>query len=82
MSADAPLLALFRAIVAHDEGAAARLLGASPSLATAALGAGATRQAAKQFFFDEIRHYAYADPRPSQASRGSGPVIVMGAPGM
>jgi hypothetical protein len=56
----APLLALIRAIVAGDAGEAARVLAAAPELARAAVAAGATRAAAREFFFEEIRHYVYA----------------------
>jgi ankyrin repeat protein len=40
--------------------AASRLLAASPSLASAHLEQGATRQAAKDYYLDEIEHYLYA----------------------
>jgi Ankyrin repeats (many copies) len=52
--------ALIRAIVTGDAAAAARLLAASPSLARTAAAAGATRQAAKPYFLEEIGHYLYA----------------------
>jgi ankyrin repeat protein len=55
-----PLLALSRAIAAHDEAAVKRLLAASPALATARLTTGATRREAAAYFLEEIRHYVYA----------------------
>jgi ankyrin repeat protein len=57
---DSRLMALARAIVADDAAAALRLLDASPTLATARLEDGATRQAAKPYYLDEIQHYLYA----------------------
>jgi hypothetical protein len=57
---DSALMALVRAIVAGDAAIAARLLAASPALAGAGFAAGATRQAAKAYFLDEIGRYIYA----------------------
>ncbi|HTF86940.1 MAG TPA: ankyrin repeat domain-containing protein [Planctomycetota bacterium] len=57
---DSTLLSLVRTIAAGDEAVALRLLAASPALARACIAAGATRQAAKDFFLDEIGHYVYA----------------------
>lgn len=57
---DSRLMALVRAIVADDPAPALRLLAASPALATAHAEDGATRQAAKTHFLDEIGHYVYA----------------------
>jgi hypothetical protein len=57
---DSALMALARAIVAGDAASAARLLAASPALADAGFAAGATRQAAKAYFLDEIGRYIYA----------------------
>jgi ankyrin repeat protein len=54
------LMRLIRAIVTSDEGKALGLLSASPALAKARLGDGATREAAKEYFFEEILHYVYA----------------------
>ena len=51
---------LIDAVVHGDTNAAARLLTATPALATMQSGEGATRQQAADFFFDEIRHYLYA----------------------
>ena len=57
---DSRLMALVRAIVADDPALAQRLLAALPILATAHAEEGATRQAAKAHFLDEIGHYVYA----------------------
>ena len=57
---DSPLTALFRTIAAGDTPAALRRLAASPELARARVEAGATRQSARDHFFEEILHYAYA----------------------
>src|SRR5207249_6754277 len=43
-----------------EAGEASRLLAASPSLAHQAAGAGATREVARAYFFEEIAHYLYA----------------------
>jgi Ankyrin repeats (3 copies) len=51
---------LLRAIAAADETLAARLLAASPSLASAHLKEGATRQGSTDDYFTEIEHYVYA----------------------
>jgi len=59
-SPDAALVALFHAIVARDADKARRLLAASPSLATQALGVGATRKSATPYYFEAIAHYVYA----------------------
>jgi hypothetical protein len=52
-------MALIRAIVADDAAAALRLLAASPVLVRARAVDGATRQAAKEHFLDQIKHYVY-----------------------
>jgi hypothetical protein len=57
---DTAFTALVRAIVVDDAVTAFRLLTASPALATACAEVGATRQAAKAYYFDEIEHYLYA----------------------
>jgi hypothetical protein len=54
------LKALVRAIVVGDAATAARLLAASPDLASVCVEVGATRQAAKEYYLDEIGHYLYA----------------------
>jgi len=57
---DLALLALVRAIAANDAADAERLLAASPALARIQLVAGATRQDATTYYFDDINHYLYA----------------------
>jgi ankyrin repeat protein len=57
---DSGLMALVRAIVVGDAAAALRLLATSPVLASASAEDGATRQAAKAYYLDEIAHYLYA----------------------
>jgi Ankyrin repeats (many copies)/Ankyrin repeats (3 copies) len=57
---DSGLMALVRAIVDDDAAAALRLLAASPVLVSARAEEGATRQAAKAYYLDEIAHYLYA----------------------
>jgi hypothetical protein len=59
MDTDAGLMGLLRAIVADDGELAARLVAASPQLATAAVVQGATRQNPKDYYFRAIGHYAY-----------------------
>jgi len=59
-AAESHLMTLIRAIIVGDEAAALRFLAASPALVTARLEDGATRQAAKAHYLDEIEHYAYA----------------------
>src|SRR3954464_5939480 len=55
---------VFREFVQHvvngDVDEVSRLLAASPALATARGGVGASRKAAEEFFFSEIGHYLYA----------------------
>jgi hypothetical protein len=51
--------ALIRAIARGDEGVARTLLAATPELARLAASTGATRAAARPFFFKEIAHYLY-----------------------
>jgi ankyrin repeat protein len=48
-----------RAVAAGDVASASKLLTASPDLARACLGEGATRAASKEYFLDEIGHYVY-----------------------
>jgi hypothetical protein len=59
-ASDSGLMALVRAIVVGDAAAALRLLAASPVLVSARAEDGATRQAAKAYYLDEIGHYLYA----------------------
>jgi len=54
------LQSLLRAIVSRDRSTASRLLAASPVLARQAIEVGATREAARAYFFEEITHHAYA----------------------
>jgi ankyrin repeat protein len=56
---DDPFRACVEAIVAGDDVTAIGLLNASPLLARARAGHGATRQAPKQNFFEPILHYMY-----------------------
>jgi ankyrin repeat protein len=56
---DAQLHRLIRATVAGHQEAVATLLAASSELATARVEGGATRQAAREWFLDEIGHYVY-----------------------
>lgn len=57
---DSTWLAFIRAVVAGDVAAVSRRLDAKPALATTASPAGASREDASTFFFDEISHYLYA----------------------
>jgi ankyrin repeat protein len=54
------MMDLFRAIAARDEAEVARLLQASPALATSPVASGATRQEAAPYYLDAIGHYVYA----------------------
>jgi hypothetical protein len=56
---DAALMSMARTIVAADEAAVSTLLATSPELAKAHFQRGATRQMAKAYFIDEIKHYIY-----------------------
>jgi Ankyrin repeats (many copies) len=56
---DPALRALVQAIVVADSTAVTRMLATSPELARERAGEGATRQAAKAHFLDEIGHYLY-----------------------
>jgi anti-sigma factor RsiW len=58
------LLRLFGAIACGDHPAVSRLLGKTPELATRAIRIGATRGNEAEYFFEEIRHYAYAGDTP------------------
>lgn len=60
VKSDVALWKMVRAIVAGNVADVADLLGASPQLATACFQTGATRQAAKTYFLDEIGRYVYA----------------------
>ncbi|MSP60797.1 MAG: hypothetical protein EXR72_10735 [Myxococcales bacterium] len=63
-NADAPLMALVRAIAAGDAVAASRMITERPALARAAAQAGATRAASTEFFLSEIQHYRYGGDTP------------------
>jgi len=54
------MLDLLHAIAARDEDEVARLLQASPALATSPVASGATRQEATPYYLDAIGHYVYA----------------------
>lgn len=54
------LQALLRAIASGDGSAASRLLARAPALARRPVAVGATRAAARAYFFPAIAHYAYA----------------------
>jgi len=60
MTDDTALRRLMAAIASAEDAAALDLLAASPGLATAVLGDGATRAAATANFLTDIRHYVYA----------------------
>jgi ankyrin repeat protein len=49
-----------RVVVAGDIDRVSRVLADTPTLATTAAGAGATRQTTRAFFFTDIAHYMYA----------------------
>jgi Ankyrin repeats (many copies)/Ankyrin repeat len=57
---DAALMAIVRAIVAGDDAHVSRLLATSPALAAARFEQGATRQAAKAYYVEEIERYIFA----------------------
>lgn len=51
---------LERAVIAGETSVVSRLLASNPELARAAVGTGATRQHATEYFFESIAHYVYA----------------------
>jgi hypothetical protein len=59
MADTSSLMELMRAIVADDAKTVARLLLASPDLASVSLAQGATRQSTKDHWFEDIGHYVY-----------------------
>ncbi len=63
-TADASLQSLIDAIMADDRSRVSHLLDASPELASAHAGTGATRQRAREFFLEGIGHYLYAGDTP------------------
>jgi hypothetical protein len=54
------LQTLIRAIASGDRPQTSRLLAESPTLAGVAISVGATRENPRDYFLDEIAHYAYA----------------------
>ena len=72
-----PFRGLVKAIVSGDSGTAIRLLDASPQLAKECAAQGATRQAPKQNFFNQIRHYLYqGDTALHMAAAAYQPLVV------
>lgn len=61
-------MSLVRAIVSNDVPEVAKLLAASPFLARERLAVGATRDAALDFYFEEINHYLIAGDTPLHAA--------------
>lgn len=59
---------LVLAIIHNDAPRVEDLLGTSPGLARECLAVGATRQAATDFYFEEIHHYLYAGDTPLHAA--------------
>jgi len=57
---DSRFAALVRAIATGDAAAIPRMLAASPDLARVQAANGASRQNAKDYYLDEIKHYLYA----------------------
>src|SRR5574342_271807 len=71
------LMPLIRSIIVGHDSDALCLLADSPALVTARVREGATRQAAKQHFLVEIRHYIYAgDTALHIAAAAHRPLIV------
>jgi hypothetical protein len=62
------LLGFLRAIISGDASEVAKSIGRSPSLVSRALATGATRLAAKDFYFREIEHYLFAGDTPLHAA--------------
>ncbi len=62
------LMRLMRTIVRGDRQSVAKLVARQPSLARQSISNGATREAASEFFFDEINHYLYAGDTPLHAA--------------
>jgi hypothetical protein len=72
-----PFRGLVNVIVSGDSGTAIRLLDASPQLAKECAAQGATRQAPKQNFFNQIRHYLYqGDTALHMAAAAYQPLVV------
>jgi hypothetical protein len=60
VQSDSALLQLVDSILNGDAAGVSRRLAANPQLASAVFQAGATRQAAEEFFLDRIKRYIYA----------------------
>ncbi len=72
-----PFRDVVEAIVSGDSTTAIRLLDASPQLARERAAQGATRQAPKQDFFDQILHYMYeGDTALHMAAAAYQPLVV------
>jgi len=70
-------MSLVHAIAVGDQIIVAQSLSAFPGLASARIESGATRQAAKENFLDEIKHYVYSgDTALHVAAAGHHPEIV------
>jgi ankyrin repeat protein len=67
---------LLRAIVRNDAKEVARSIRTTPSLTRASLTAGATRQTAAEFFFDEISHYLISGDTPLHAAAAGAHVEI------
>ncbi|HWC16355.1 MAG TPA: ankyrin repeat domain-containing protein [Terriglobales bacterium] len=65
---DQLFMRLMRSIVRDDKQSVAKLLATTPLLARQRMSVGATRNAATDFFFEEIRHYLYAGDTPLHAA--------------
>jgi len=72
-----PFRGFVEVIVSGDSATAIKLLDRSPRLATARAAQGATRQAAKRNFFDQILHYMYeGDTALHMAAAAYQPLMV------
>jgi ankyrin repeat protein len=70
-------MALFRAIADGDEPEVARLVTASPELASAAIATGATRQEPTEYFLAGVMHHVYTGDTPLHvAAAGHRPGMV------
>ena len=75
--AEPALMELVRAIAAGNARAWARMLKASPALASASVEVGATRREAATYYLDEINHYVYVgDTALHIAAAAYGPDLV------
>ena len=62
------LMRLMKGIVRGDQQSVAKLIAKQPLLARQGIANGATREAASEFFFDEVDHYLYAGDTPLHAA--------------